>query len=153
MSTAPAGRSARAARSGRSGRPGRSVLPALLAFIVQLLVLYAPSAGGGGAFFPHTDKVVHAAVFGLPVFLAVVAGVPARWVVPLMAGHAVLSEVIQAQLLPRRSGDPWDVVADLVGVGLGLAAAHLVARRRAVRTAASVGPDQPTVQEGPTGVR
>lgn len=113
----------------------RSVLPAQLAFAVQLLVLYAPSAGGGGT-FPHADKIVHAAVFALPVFFALVAGVPARWVVSFMALHAVLSEVIQGQLLAQRSGDPWDVAADLVGVGLGVLAAHLVARRRVVRAGA-----------------
>ena len=35
--------------------------------------------------------------------------------------QAVGSEVLQGALLPNRSGDPWDVVADLVGVAAGLA--------------------------------
>ncbi len=41
-----------------------------------------------------------------------------------------MSELVQHFLLPGRSGDPWDAVLDLVGVGVG-AAALLVRARRA----------------------
>ncbi len=110
---------------------GRSLLPAALAVLLQLVVVYSPS-GGGAAPFPHFDKLVHAGVFALPVLLGLLARVPLLPVVALMAAHAPVSELVQATLLPERAGDPWDVVADLVGVGLGVLAATLVRRRGAV---------------------
>ena len=52
----------------------------------------------------------------------------------VFAVHAPLSEVIQHVVLPGRSGDVWDAVVDLAGVGLGAAVLGLVgvvgARRR-----------------------
>ncbi len=90
------------------------------AVLVQCVVLYAPS-GPGTSPFPDADKVVHVLVFLVPVAVALGVGV-ARWaVVTLFAGHAVVSELVQASLLPGRSGDWRDVVADLVGIGLGVA--------------------------------
>lgn len=113
--------------SGR--RPGgRSLLPAAVALLVQLTVVYAPS-GGGAAPFPHVDKLVHATVFAVPVFFALLARLPFVPVVAVMAAHAPMSEVVQATLLPHRSGDPWDAVADVVGVGVGVLAATLAERR------------------------
>ncbi len=46
----------------------------------------------------------------------------------VFVAHAVVSEVVQATLLPLRSGDPRDALADVVGVGLGVLVAHLVTR-------------------------
>ena len=40
-------------------------------------------------------------------------------VLAAVAGYAVVSELVQALLLARRSGDPLDVVADLLGAALG----------------------------------
>lgn len=48
----------------------------------------------------------------------------------LVAAYAVVSEVVQGVLLSTRSGDPYDVVADL----LGAAAGWLLARRLLART-------------------
>ncbi|WP_205413010.1 VanZ family protein [Austwickia chelonae] len=92
---------------------------------VQLVVLYTPSPGGGGA-LPGTDKVVHALVFALPVLAAGSAGRWWHWVAWTMVVHAPISEIVQHLFLPTRSGDPWDVVADLMGV----AGAAWVVRRR-----------------------
>ncbi|QBF47860.1 VanZ family protein [Janibacter limosus] len=101
-----------------------------MAVVVQLVVLYAPEVPGPPSPIPHSDKVVHAFVFALPVL---VAGLGRRvwWpvVALLVAVHAPVSEVIQHVVLPRRSGDPWDVVADLVGVGLSSIGVLLVVRR------------------------
>ncbi|WP_404381584.1 VanZ family protein [Knoellia locipacati] len=106
----------------------RSLLPAAVAVLLQLVVVYAPS-GGGAAPFPYFDKLVHAGVFALPVFLGLLARLPLLPVAAVMAAHAPVSELVQAMLLPQRSGDPWDVVADLVGVGLGVLAATLALHR------------------------
>lgn len=100
-------------------RRARSLLPAVVALVVQLVVVYAPS-GGGAAPFPNFDKLVHVTVFALPVLFALLARLPLVPVVAVMALHAPVSEVVQATLLPHRSGDPRDAVADLTGVALGV---------------------------------
>jgi VanZ family protein len=110
----------------------------VLSVAVQLAVLYSPE-GGGPALFPNADKVVHLLVFLVPVALAVVAGFR-RWVVAaVFAAQAVLSEVVQATLLPHRSGDVLDAVADLTGVALGLLVGTAVLRLLAARTARERG--------------
>ena len=64
---------------------------------------------------------MHAAIFALPAALGVAAGL--RWwlVGAVLAVHAPISEFVQYHWLPGRNGDPWDVVADVGGVALGLA--------------------------------
>src|SRR6476660_5438731 len=88
-----------------------------VALAVNLALLYWPRAPGPGALdgVPDLDKVVHVATFASVAWAGLRAGLPARWWLPLLAGHAVLSEVLQHALLPHRSGDPFDVVADIVG--------------------------------------
>ena len=84
-------------------------------------MLFTPRTGGDGL-FPGSDKVVHALLFGA---LAATTWWRFRTGLALVAAYAVLSEVVQGVLLSTRSGDPYDVVADL----LGAAAGWLVARR------------------------
>jgi hypothetical protein len=96
--------------------------------VVQLVALYWPQqVGGGGP--PGTDKLVHALLFAAVAFTGRFAGVPVRWLAALLAAHAVVSELVQALLLPGRSGDPRDVFADLVGVAGGLLAARAAGAR------------------------
>lgn len=87
--------------------------------LVQLLVLYDPSPPGLDA-FPGVDKVGHLAVFAAPALFAVLIGV--RWwlVAGLLAGHALVSELIQHFLMLHRSGDPLDLLADFAGITLGV---------------------------------
>jgi hypothetical protein len=124
------------ARSG--GRPASPWWWTVLtgAVLMQLVVLYAPS-GPGAVPFPHSDKVVHVGVFLVPVFAALAAGVSPRLVVAVFAGHAVVSEIVRGWVLPTRSGDAWDVVADLVGVALGVGLWGLAARLRPAATSVS----------------
>ncbi len=100
-----------------------------LALLLQLVVLYAPSAPGGPE-VNGLDKVIHAGVFGAAVLTALLAGLPRRWVLAVLALHAPVSEVVQATLLPSRDGDVWDAVADLTGVGLALGAFLVISRKR-----------------------
>ena len=44
----------------------------------------------------------------------------------MLAAHAVVSELVQHWLLPHRSGDAADVLADLAGVALGVLAGRLL---------------------------
>ena len=128
---------AAAAAPRRSVRAGVLVLLAL-AVAVQLVVLYAPEGAGPGL-FPQADKIVHLLVFLVPAALAVVAGFPRRVVVAVFAAQAVLSEVVQAALLPHRSGDVLDAVADLTGVALGVLVGSLVLRAVEARAAGRSG--------------
>jgi len=109
-------------------RGGVGLLVALgLAVAVQLVVLYAPE-GVGPPPFPQGDKLAHLTIFLVPVALAVVAGFRRGVVAAVFAVHAVLSEVVQTVFLPHRSGDPWDAVADLTGVALGVVVGGYVLR-------------------------
>lgn len=106
--------------SGTARPAGRGALAvsAALAVAVQVVVLYAPRAPGS-PLFPGSDKVVHVLVFAVPVLLLLLAGAPVRLVLVVLGLHAVVSEVVQGAVLPGRSADPLDVVADLVGVAVG----------------------------------
>ena len=111
-------------------RAGRLALLTLLGIVVavQVVVLYSPSSHGG-LLFPQADKVVHVLVFLVPVAVALLAGLRPAAVVALFVAQAVVSEVVQGTLLPGRSGDVVDVVADLAGIALGIGVWHLVDER------------------------
>jgi VanZ family protein len=120
---------------------------ALAAVLLNLVVLYAPRVPAVPTGGLPADKLVHVVVFALPTIALAWAGVPWRWVVAGMAGHALLSEVLQAAVLPDRSGDPWDVVADLLGIALGVAVLGWLGRRsgrsRAPRPGSRAGVPEP----------
>jgi VanZ family protein len=87
--------------------------------VAQLLALYWPRIDVQGP-VTWSDKVVHVLLFAVPVAAGLLAGVRPVYVVGLMAVHAPVSELVQHYLLPNRSGDVWDAVADLCGVVLGV---------------------------------
>jgi len=93
-------------------------------------VLFWPSPAGSSVTLPGADKLVHAGLF---LLLALTArarfGASARVLAALLV-YAAGSELVQAALLPRRSGDLLDLLADAVGA---LAGWHL-ARRQLLRT-------------------
>jgi VanZ like protein len=102
-------------------RPTAPWLPraALVAAVaINVVILFWPRAPGG-ADVPGLDKVIHLATFASLAFTGLRAGLRARWWVPSVAVHAVESELVQAFLLPHRSGDVRDVLADLAGVLAG----------------------------------
>lgn len=114
-----------------------------IALLVHLAALYAPRVPGPATDGPPgVDKLGHVAVFALVVVVALWAGLPQRLVLPVLLGHAVLSEVIQHVALDGRSGDPWDVAADVLGVGLGWGAWRWWSRRVSAY-AAGRGPSGP----------
>jgi hypothetical protein len=102
----------------------------LLTVGVQLEGLYAPQAPGP-ALFDGADKVAHAVLFGTPLLVCLFAGLAPRVALVALLVHAPVSELIQHIALPGRSGDPWDVVADVTGILLAwTVGSALVARVR-----------------------
>ena len=97
--------------------------------LLQAAVLYWPQATTAGG-LPYLDKAVHVVVFAAVGVTAVLAGARAGVVVGLLAAHAGVSEVVQARLLAERSGDLWDVAADVVGTCGGVALGVALRRRR-----------------------
>jgi hypothetical protein len=92
-----------------------------VAVIANLLLLFWPRAPGTGG-IPHLDKAVHLVSFAAVTWTGARAGLAVRALVAVLAVHATASELIQHTLLPDRSGDPADVLADLAGVaGVALA--------------------------------
>lgn len=106
-----------------------------VALVVHLTVLYAPAPDVPGTGVPGVDKVTHVLVFATLTWAGLWAGLARRWFVPAVLAHAVVSELVQAHLLAGRAGDPWDAVADVVGVALGV-----LAHRRRRRPSPSTSP-------------
>ena len=90
-----------------------------LTVAVQLCAVYWPRVDVQGP-VTWTDKVVHVLLFLVPTVVGLLAGVRPAHVVGALALHAPVSELAQHFLLAGRSGDVWDVVADLSGVVLGV---------------------------------
>lgn len=106
---------------------------AMLSCLLQLVGLYRPSSPPTPDVIPFLDKVGHIVIFILPVLMIMLwrvrVGITRRFrivLVVIFAGHAVLSELLQAGVLPERSGDPIDVVADLAGIAIGYGTAMLI---------------------------
>lgn len=91
----------------------------------SLVVLFAPTASGP-ELFPYADKVIHVLLFSVLAWSGTRAGVALVPLAAALVAYAVASETIQATVLSERAGDWRDVVADLVGLGIGL----LVGSRR-----------------------
>jgi VanZ family protein len=90
---------------------------------VQLVAVYLPGTPDGGLEvpgLPGVDKLVHALIFAIPVYLLARLTRRVGLVAGVFALHAVVSELIQWQFIPYRDGDPWDAVADLIGIGLAV---------------------------------
>jgi len=97
--------------------------------VLHLAALYWPRVDVTGP-VQQSDKVVHALLFATPVIVASCVVHSWRWLALLLAVHAPVSEVVQHYVLPHRSGDPLDAVADLVGVALGATVAWWWVSRR-----------------------
>jgi hypothetical protein len=90
-----------------------------VAVAVNVLVLYWPSAPGTGG-IPGLDKVVHVLVFLAVAWTGVAMTLPAGPLAAVLVVHAVVSEIVQGRWMAARSGDPRDVLADVVGVAIGV---------------------------------
>jgi VanZ family protein len=105
----------------------RLVLALLLGTISYLALSPAPPPSMDMGW----DKLNHLAAFGTLAFSAFYSldSPKARWLYAPLAllGYGVLIELLQSQL-PPRSADARDVLADALGIALGLAVAALARR-------------------------
>ncbi len=90
-------------------------MPFFAALLLQAVVLYSPRAPGVGGGI-GIDKFVHATVFAAAFGLGLRCGLPLPALFFALLSHAVISEVIQATLLPNRAGDFRDILANSLGL-------------------------------------
>lgn len=120
-----------------------AAVAAVVAVLLQLWGLYRVAGPPQPSWFPFADKVEHAVGFALPVLLILLTITlhdRSRWgwpsprtsvlVLVIFAAHAVVSEVIQHQWYRYRTGDPLDVLADWVGIAVGMLLFRLIFLRR-----------------------
>lgn len=100
----------------------------LVAVVGHLAALYWPRAVSTGE-FSYSDKLAHVVLFAVVAVTGLLARVPAPPLVGLLLGNAVVSELVQHWLLPHRSGDVLDSIADVIGVLLGTASGVALRRR------------------------
>ncbi|HEX5384821.1 MAG TPA: VanZ family protein [Propionibacteriaceae bacterium] len=133
------------------GHPGASALRgwhlaalgAVFAVLVQLWGLYRVAGPPQPPWFPFADKVEHAVGFAVPVLFILLAialrgSMSWQWpnmrtgvfVVAIFAAHGVVSELVQHQWYRYRTGDPLDVLADWVGIAVGMLLIRLILLRR-----------------------
>jgi hypothetical protein len=94
--------------------------------LISLAVLFAPASDVPTA-PPGVDKLVHGAVFAALAVTGRWAGTGRTLLAVALLAYAVASEIVQG--LIGRDAAWGDVVADVVGLLVGLAAWGVVARR------------------------
>ena len=84
--------------------------------------------------FPHVDKVVHSGLFAIWAFCLSFASIQRFAIIrflPIIIAiliAAISSELIQS-MTTYRMGDPWDVLADIVGGGISLLILYLFIKK------------------------
>lgn len=112
----------------------------MISCLLQVIALYRPAGPPTPDLVPHLDKAGHLVIFAVPVLLIMLWAAARRGgrpgprfgaaVIAIFVGHAGLSELVQGALLPERSGDLFDVGADLLGIAIGYGTAVLIIARR-----------------------
>lgn len=111
----------------------------LLVVGLQCWGLYAPRPVDNSPDVPGLDKIVHLVMFAAPVWLLVKAGLNRLIVVAVFVVQAIFSEYAQGRWIAERGADVWDALADLAGIGLGVA----LARSHTARAGRDL-PDRPS---------
>ena len=99
-----------------------------VAILVSLVILFAPPPDVP-ATPPGVDKLVHGALFAALALTGRWAGIARAVLVGSLVGYAALSEVVQGMI--GRDAAFGDLLGDVVGLLLGLAAWQWIARRGA----------------------
>jgi hypothetical protein len=94
--------------------------------LVSLAVLFAPASDVPSA-PPGVDKVIHASLFAALALSGRWAGMARAVLAGVLVGYAAVSEVVQGMI--GRDAAIGDLVADVLGLLLGLLAWHWISRR------------------------
>ncbi len=96
-----------------------------LALMVSLYGFLKDVSGIPSAWMPN-DKVMHVLVFAVLTLLFILAYRLKIWAVfAWLASYGALVEVLQHSLT-NRMGDPWDFLADCIGITLVLCFSHRI---------------------------
>lgn len=101
----------------------RGVFWSALAVLMYLAVARPMPGGPSGALSVH-DKLVHGGVYGALAVCGLLGRLRASTVMLVLFAHGALVEVLQA-LVPDRSADVLDLLADALGIAVVLAISHL----------------------------
>ena len=99
-----------------------------LALVVSAVLLFSPGSRVPTD-PPWADEATHLLVFAVLAVTGLRCPVPARTLLGMLAGYAVASELVQVLLPIDRSGTVRDVLVDVVGLALGVAALTVAQRR------------------------
>lgn len=100
----------------------------VLALVWGWLTAVSPSSMQGD-WFPHADKVRHAGAFAVFALWVLVADLRPRWLwAAALLAYGVGIEWAQSYV-PQRDASWGDVVADAMGIALGIAAGLMLERR------------------------
>jgi hypothetical protein len=99
-----------------------------VAVLVSLAVLFAPAQDVPFAPF-GVDKLIHGSLFAALALTGRWAGVGRAVLAPVLVLYAAVSEVVQGMI--GRDATVGDLLADVVGVLVGLVAWRWIARRAA----------------------
>ncbi|MCI0921839.1 VanZ family protein [Sphingobacterium rhinopitheci] len=108
--------------------------------IICLFLLLPSNSYNSIPMFPGIDKMVHLGIFFVQATLLYWEAsmksnrTANKWiiilkVIPTTAVFAVMTELAQMYLTNTRSADPWDVFADIVGVGMATFSFILIYKR------------------------
>jgi hypothetical protein len=100
--------------------------------LISLAVLFAPGADVPSA-PPGVDKLVHGTLFAALALTGRWAGVRRGVLAGLLPLYAAVSELLQGIPLLERDASVGDLLADVVGILLGLLLWDLAERRRLAR--------------------
>jgi VanZ family protein len=108
------------------------VLTFLFAVLILVLSIIPPDISGDSSlfYFPGMDKIIHALMYGsftIVVMYEFLKKTQYRfgtivWIITAILSYSILMEIVQLTLVAYRSGDVWDILANLAGIltGAGL---------------------------------
>lgn len=92
--------------------------------VLLYLAVARPMPGGPTGALSIYDKLVHGSVYGALTLLGLFGRLRTSTVLLVLLSHGALVEVLQS-LVPDRSADAWDMVADAIGIAMALVASRL----------------------------
>ncbi len=102
------------------------VVTILFAILILILSIIPPDIKGDtpSFYFPGMDKIIHALMYGS--FTIVVLHeflknryfnfIKVAWILSGIFTYSILMEIVQLTLIAYRSGDVWDILANLAGI-------------------------------------